>query len=113
MTNAKQNVECQARDRPGSDSARCLGRVEAAGARTAIAALNANSSLNCLLRLPAAAPPSSPVSVAAPFLERVVQVSALGLHFSLPEYALREGLSDLRLGTVYVFLWRIMQLGWR
>ncbi len=28
MTNAKQPVECQARDRPGFDSTRTLGRIE-------------------------------------------------------------------------------------
>ena len=43
--------------------------------------------------------PFLPASPRVPLLERVVPVSASGHQFSLPEYALEIGLSDLRLAT--------------
>ncbi len=43
--------------------------------------------------------PAASSSRPVPFLERVVQVSVGKISFSLPEYAVQKGLSDLRLAT--------------
>lgn len=50
-------------------------------------------------------PDDGRASLRVPFLGRAVQVSVLGCPLALPEHALSEGLSDLRLTTeVYVSL---------
>jgi hypothetical protein len=83
-------VECPARDRPVTASTRSLGRAEP---------ITEDSSLNCLLRLPRVAPVVSCASPPAPYQEPVVQVSVSGVRLVLPELALHEGLSDIRLAT--------------